>query len=645
MAAIIMRGMRRWLGAALQVLWVVVALASAAPSAAEPVRLNEAQATVTIKGITQSGPMRLPYHWDRINPGQRGEATFNFQFDLPSAPTEVWGIYLPRLGNAYEIWLNGSKLQYQGSMAQSGGGDAVYNGADYARVPRYITVGDGHFGVHNHLRIRIRADVGRRGGLAPPVIGPQEQVYPLYEHAYRWRVTGSIAVVALCFVFGLTALALWGITKGLPQTDRSGRDALYLYAAVAQFFWALYVADVLVENPPLPWPWWGVLQVLALGIWSVCMALTCMETAGWRNGWAAYRFRQWLILLMLLCPVMAWTALVVGVPMALTAWYGLAALTLLLFVVVFLRSAALQPSLERQVVGAAALVNIAVGLRDFFVFRLDPSFGANTWSRYSSLLFGLAFGFVVLTRFRATNEQLRDLLATLAARVSEKEETLRTAYTKMETMARHQERLAERGRILRNMHDGVGAHITSAMRQLLSGGGRDTPARTQVLMTLRDALDNLKLSIDSIHLAPGDITALLANLRYRLGPRFSAMGIELQWDVDLLPICEKLDASAMGELQFMLFEALSNVLQHAQAHTLRVEAHIRAHGESLDDASQKSEADQIYVRVVDDGVGFDPQARQSKGLANLRKRAVAIGAQLRISSTPGNTVVEIQLDV
>ena len=67
-------------------------------------------------------------------------------------------------------------------------------------------------------------------------------------------------------------------------------------------------------------------------------------------------------------------------------------------------------------------------------------------------------------------------MATLAARVSEKEETLRTAYTKMEAMARHQERLSERGRILRNMHDGVGAHITSAMRQLLSGGGRDTPA-------------------------------------------------------------------------------------------------------------------------------------------------------------------------
>ena len=645
MSAFIMRGMGRWFGVGLQMLCVVVALTSAELCVAEPMTLSEAQATVTINGKTQRGPLSLPYHWDRIHPGQRGEATFDFQFDLPNAPAEVWGIYLPRLGNAYEIWLNGSKLQYQGNMAQPGGVDAVYNGADYARLPRYISVAGGHFGVTNHLKIRIRADVGRRGGLAPPVIGPQEQVYPLYEHAYRWRATGSIVVVALCVVFGITALALWGITKGLPQTDQAGRDALYLYAGVAQFFWAFNVAAVLVEDPPLPWPWWGVLQVLALGTWSFCMALTCMETAGWRDGWAAHRFRQWLALLMLMCPAMAWTALEMGFPLALTAWYGLAALTLLLFVLFFLRSVVVHPSLERLVVGGAALVNTAVGLRDFFVFRLDPSFSANTWSRYSSLLFGLAFGFVVLTRFRATNEQLRDLLATLAARVSEKEETLRTAYTKMEAMARHQERLSERGRILRNMHDGVGAHITSAMRQLLSGGGRDTPARTQVLMTLRDALDNLKLSIDSFHLAPGDITALLANLRYRLGPRFSAMGIELQWDVDLLPICEKLDASAMGELQFMLFEALSNVLQHAQAHTLRVEAHVEGQGDRVDDATQTSDSGHVYVRVVDDGVGFDPQARQSKGLANLRKRAVAIGAQLRISSTPGNTVVEIQLGV
>lgn len=204
----------------------------------------------------------------------------------------------------------------------------------------------------------------------------------------------------------------------------------------------------------------------------------------------------------------------------------------------------------------------------------------------------------------------------------------------VERLARSQALQAERGRILRNMHDGVGSHISSAMRQLR--GDADTaatPLRGDVLKTLRDALDQLKLSIDSIHLAPGDVTALLANMRYRLGPRFAGEGIELQWDVELLPVSQSLDASAMSELQFMLFEALSNVLQHAHAKVLRVEGHL----------CQVGAAEQIFVRVVDDGCGFDVDRGQRNGMATMRERAAAIGAQLRISSTPGKTVVEIQL--
>jgi signal transduction histidine kinase len=275
-------------------------------------------------------------------------------------------------------------------------------------------------------------------------------------------------------------------------------------------------------------------------------------------------------------------------------------------------------------------------LRDIFVFRFDQSYGSNTWLRYSSVLFGLALGYVALMRFRATSGQLHDLLGNLAARVSEKEAALGETYARLELLARQQERTAERGRILRNMHDGVGSHISSAMRQLqATGDSNDLTARNEVLLTLRDALDQLKLSIDSIHLTPGDVTSLLANMRYRLGPRFTAMGLELQWDVDLLPVCRSMDAGAMNELQFMLYEALSNVLQHAHAHVLTVEGHMK----TLDGVEQ------VFVRVVDDGCGFDAVREQRKGLAAMRERANSIGARLSISSDPGKTVVEIQLDV
>ena len=93
-----------------------------------------------------------------------------------------------------------------------------------------------------------------------------------------------------------------------------------------------------------------------------------------------------------------------------------------------------------------------------------------------------------------------------------------------------------------------------------------------MLQTLRDSLDQLKLSIDAINLPPGDITALLANLRYRLEPRLRACGIELEWAVEQLAPLARLDAGAMRQLQFMLFEAISNVMQHARASRLRIEA-------------------------------------------------------------------------
>ena len=55
-----------------------------------------------------------------------------------------------------------------------------------------------------------------------------------------------------------------------------------------------------------------------------------------------------------------------------------------------------------------------------------------------------------------------------------------------------------------------------------------------------------------MNLPVGDITALLASLRYRLEPRLKAAGIELQWDVRFLPPLSRLDHKGMRQLQFML---------------------------------------------------------------------------------------------
>ena len=112
-------------------------------------------------------------------------------------------------------------------------------------------------------------------------------------------------------------------------------------------------------------------------------------------------------------------------------------------------------------------------------------------------------------------------------------------------------------------------------------------------------------------------SALLANLRYRLEPRFAASDIELQWDVDVMEPVARLDSQGMRHLQFMLFEALSNVLQHAAATVLRIEASATDGG--------------AVLRIVDNGRGFDVTAPPRKG-----RWIVGHPLEKEISSPVGN---------
>lgn len=585
---------------------------------ATPLVLSEASATVTVDGVTHRETVTLPYHWDHLHRGRPGVGSFDLAFTLAPQLTGPYALYFVRLGNAYEVWLNGTLLEQRGDLQR-------FDGENYAQVPRIVAIPARLLQKDNRIQIRIRADSGRRAGVPTLLLGPDTEIERLYRREYGWRVTGSLVVVVLSLLVGLTALALWLTQTDASQPQRLQRDPLYLYASLAEFSWALRVGAVLVEAPPLPWPVWGALNVMALGAWACCMMVFCGLVAGWRNErWLSW-LRRGLGGLLASGGLAAFASLNWQLPWLLTLWYGLLALVALPFSVYYLWSTLQRPGTMQLIVAAALALNALVGLRDWAVFRFGDAFGSDTLMRYSSVLFGLTLGGIVVSRFRRASAQARDLLENLARRVAQRELELQQSYAWVEQLGREQARAAERARILRDMHDGVGSHISAAIRQLQSG--RASPA--ELLQTLRDSLDQLKLSIDAMHLPVGDVTALLANLRYRLEPRLAASDIELQWAVDLLEPLERLDAHAMRHLQFMVFEALSNVLQHAQASVVRIEAGMAADGVSL--------------RVIDNGRGFDVQAPPRKGLLSLRERAGAVGARLALHSAPGRTVVDIRI--
>lgn len=618
-----LRAVGRMCGLCCGLVLALVALAGQAQTQ----ELTEARATVTVGGQTTRTAVHLPYHWDRLHKSDAGEAVFEIPFAVPDNGKTPQGVYLPRIGNAYEVWFNDTLIQHNGDMQ-------TYNGADYAKSPRYMSVPAELLRNDNMLRVHIRADLGRRAGLAAPVVGPEEKVYALYLRNFRAQNMGALAVLILSLLVGLMALALWATQVDATAQGRRGRDPLYLMAGVAELCWSVSVANFIVEEPPLPWPWWGMVATFATAVWACSMALFCVEVAGWRRRAAVTWLRRWLAGLLVACAVAVVAGLVYGYAEVLTLWFVAFALTFMVFVAYFLWSARGGAPLPHKIVALAVMLNTLVGLYDLYVLRFSTGYADNTYLRYSSVMFGMVLLVIVLMRFRSASGLAHDLLANMAARVAAKEQELAQSYQRLELLAREQERTSERARILRDMHDGVGSHISSAIRQLESG--RATPE--QVLHTLRDSLDQLKLSIDTMHLPTGDITALLANLRYRLEPRFKALDIELQWDVDLLAPMQRLDDKAMRHLQYMVFEAISNVLQHAHASVLRIELRAASAGEP-DSGSDAA----VRLRVMDNGRGFDPERVKLAGLRSLRERAAIIGAQLHIASVPGHTTVDIVL--
>jgi signal transduction histidine kinase len=510
--------------------------------------LDQALALVDAGGRGEQVLVQLPYDWDAEHGARAGKAEFEMAFELPGEPSEPHAVFLPRVGNRFEVWLNGVLISRGG---QYGAGDAR---ADFGKSPRFVAIPPTLLQKTNLFRVRIEADSGRAAQLGVMLFGPELPVRQAFDRANALSLGASLAALTLMLAISALCAALWW----------TQRERLYALASIGAALLVLRLADRLIEHAPLAWSLWSALMTLALCMGLACMGMAVMRSGhGWRAG------------------------LGLGVIVAAAAWLA-----------------------SRQ------------GWPNALV---QPD--GSVWLALVCAAFGGVILCVVIRRFSVASMQAKQLLLTLEERVKQREDELAQSYEKLEIVSREQAKGEERTRILRDMHDGVGAHISAAIRQVEYGQVEHGQSEKQELLrTLRDSLDQLKLSIDAMHLQAGDVTALLANMRYRLEPRLKSSGIELQWAVQMLPEQPQLDHAALRQLQFMLFEAFSNVLQHSGASQLQLSAAERE--------------GRITIALQDNGRGFDP-AQPSRGLASMRERAKAIGAEVDILSCSGKTEVEI----
>lgn len=178
---------------------------------------------------------------------------------------------------------------------------------------------------------------------------------------------------------------------------------------------------------------------------------------------------------------------------------------------------------------------------------------------------------------------------------------------------------ATRLRIAQDLHDDVGARLLGVLHE--HDGERARQAVRTVLADMRGIVGALGGRAPDWHEA-------VAEWRSEAAGRLDAAGLELHWPLHEDPPL-RLDAEQHRHLSSILRELLSNVLRHAGARRVEIDARHDSHT--------------LRLRVQDDGSGFDPaQQRAGHGLANLARRAEQLGAVLHWQGPPG-TALEIRL--
>lgn len=197
----------------------------------------------------------------------------------------------------------------------------------------------------------------------------------------------------------------------------------------------------------------------------------------------------------------------------------------------------------------------------------------------------------------------------------------------------------EKARIAREVHDELGQVLTVLKLETsmceLAFAGLD-PGLQARLDSMKKLIANLFQLVRDVATAlrPPILDAGIASAIEWQARRFEARsGIPCLVQVpEQLP--ELSDAKAIGLFR-VLQEALTNVLRHAQAHTVEIELQVLG-GE-------------LSLRISDDGRGFDAgvQRAQSFGLVGMRERVLMLGGRLALDSAPGEgttLVVRVALD-
>lgn len=555
--------------------------------------------------------VELPHTWSQGRPGVRRQGWYRLELPTPPevAKGERLALLLPRFIMNAAVHVNGRWLGECGPFGEPLA--RCWNHPLYVELPaEALRPGK------NVLHVRL-AGYEPYARLEPIRFGPAS----LLRAGYRTQALseGGLAGVAeaagavLLFFMG----ALWVAT----------RDPVYGSFALMVAAWEVSNLNNFLIETPLPYWLFEWITHVSLDAVAVAMAIFVHRFFGVR------RPRVEAVLLGFL-PV-AGVAVGLSIPGAfhqVTLAAHVFAVGIAIYTAVFIGlRLRLLSGLERAPwIALVALALFIVG-NDILAQAGILDFTSPRYLQYLAPVLSLCIGGSLTVRFLLQFARARNANVELERRVREKQGELEAQFVRTRELEAARRVDDERARIMREMHDGLGGQLVSALSMVESGDG--SPA--EVADALRASLDDMHLVIDSLDPVIDDVATLLGMIRGRIESRLARQGLRFDWDVADLPRIERLGPPELLHVLRIVQEALTNVLKHSKAEVVRVSTGMR------EDPTDGAGA---FVLIQDDGVGLGTARGDNlrgRGLRNMRARAAEIGAELNVDSAGSGTRLEL----
>lgn len=578
------------------------------PAHAEPVRLTQATATEPGQPLPRS--VTLPDAWEHTAPERRGEVSYRLQLPDDALQGPRPAVFIPRVGNVFRVLLNGHEVAAVGLPVQPL--PNYSQDPQLLRLPRALLQPQG-----NTLDVVVIGEPRRDAGLSSVWVGDAGELEPLHDTALDLRVRGAWVLTSAGLTMGLLAVLVAWRT----------RQMVYGWFGLGNLIWAWRVTALSVRDPGvwaglLHWAFELTYSLLVAAMLMFMLAMLQRDTVRARLGMAVY-----VGVSVLLSGANAlW-----NLPLLRTLNLLLALLMVVAAAIYLLWMTWRTRSATAAVLGAAGVVGALFGLRDWMILRIAHDYEAVTWTRYVILLLMMVMAWRLVEDFARGLSAQHDQNRTLQATVQAKQAELEQSYEARRTLDRHQAAAAERDRLLRDMHDGLGGRLVSALALAhLPDQKIAEPGTLQDLrLTLDDCLTELRLTLDSLEAEQRSLGESLAEMRFRLEPSLRAAGIRLVWNVEDEALDTPLPPGDTLQVLRIVREACTNVIKHAQATVVWL--------------TLRRDDQGIALSVLDNGMlqrstpgRRHPVAPPSgkRGVASMRRRADALRGRIEIGPHP-----------